>query len=124
MRFKTDGADRTALGGFTLTEVMIAVLLVATGVLAATAFLGSVARSSSLTEQATGAVALGQAKIESLLSQVYPTMTGGTDIVSGYTRVWSVSNSTSAARLTVRVNWTDAGGAPHEVKMYTLAAAP
>ena len=107
--------------GYTLTEVMIAFLVLIFGALSAALFLGSITRAGAFTQHATIAGALAADKIDSLQAGASTSLTGGTDTVENfYQRQWSLVTATSGAQLvTVTVTWGTAGGGDKAMTVYS-----
>jgi type IV pilus modification protein PilV len=130
--------------GFTLLEALIAMVVMALGLLAVAGLQITLGRNSELTRQRAEATRLAQEKMEELRSyQVLATTTGKTayaDIASSaassvssftsaasgataaalstntaYTRGWTVSDLGSGKWITLTVSWTDRIGDTHSV---------
>lgn len=116
-------ADRPARG-FTLVEALVALVVLAFGMIAIAGFQLSLSRHSDLAKQRTEATRLAQEKIEELRSfeQIgaaagkfaYADLATGTDTPATtsntvYTRNWTLSGSAADLwrTLTVSVSWTD-----------------
>lgn len=100
--------------GFTLIEIMIAVFLLTTALLATVALTTTIIKSNALSQTATTATTLAKDKIEDLKATAYASLSGGTDswnaagTASGtyYTRTWTVTGtSPNPKTITVTVNW-------------------
>lgn len=106
-------------GGFTLIEVMIAVLLTAITVIGVLGLFRVETRASSTSRRETEAAVLAQDKLEELRTEAAPTanLTGSDtpkDELSGlfpWTRTWSISVTTDPAvySIDVTVTWDDNG---------------
>ena len=112
--------NRHSCEGFTLGEVMVSLLLVVLAILSATLFFGTISRAADFTEKVTTGSELAQAKIEELIEGTYPSMASGEDTVPPYRRVWSVTNTSGMAEITVRAEWQDIGGHRRSVVLRTL----
>jgi type II secretion system protein I len=105
-------------GGFTLIEVMVAILLTALTVIGVLALYRVETRSSSFSRRETEAAVLAQDKLEELRTHVAAEETGSdtpTDQLLGasvFSRDWQVQTSTtdpSILDITVTVKWDDGG---------------
>jgi len=96
--------------GFTLAEIMVALLVVVLGILAFSQFLGTISRAAGFSRQMTEATALAQEKTEELLREQYATLAGGSDTVGDYRRQWSISNQAVRTSILVTVDWDDIDG--------------
>jgi Tfp pilus assembly protein PilV len=122
--------------GFALIEILVALLILAGGLLAVAKFDGLITQSYALAAQRTEAAMLGQQKIELLRSyssmSAYNAMANGNDAVTGtsavFTRTWSITrhSSTTAPQYTtvvLQVTWVDNGGDNQSVILTTNIAA-
>lgn len=99
IRFDSSRADR----GFTLVEVLIAIILFAIGLLSIASLVTAVIRSNALGKQITTATSLSQQKLEEYTYKGYSSCTTGTttdpfDTIPnfpGYKRVVTVSSPVS-----------------------------
>jgi type II secretion system protein I len=114
----TNRVEQRPQGGFTLIEVMVAILLTALTTIGVLALYRVETRSSSFSRRETEAAVLAQDKLEQLRTQVAGATTGSdtpTDQLLGtsvFTRSWTVEVSSSDASIldiTVTVNWDDGG---------------
>jgi hypothetical protein len=99
---------------------MVALFILVGGMIAASMFFASMARAARFTDSAIVATGLAQAKIEDLLEQTYPSMAGGSDISSVYTRNWTILHTNNLAYIGVTVSWTDAGGNTNSMTLGTI----
>lgn len=121
--------ERKPEGGFTLIEVMIAVLLTALTVIGVLGLFRVETRASSVSRRETEAAVLAQDKLEELRTEAAPTanVTGTDnpkDQLSGsttfWTRDWSITvDPLDAAvyKLDVTVSWDD-NGTPRSVTVH------
>jgi len=113
--------------GFTLIEVMVAMLLTALTVIGVLGLYRVETRASSFSRRETEAVVLAQDKLEDLRTQIAPTAAVAltqepspiTDQLTGavvFTRTWQVDVTSDPAvyKITVNVTWDD-GGIMHTV---------
>lgn len=125
-----------AVRGFTLLEVLVALVVLATGLLALAKFQGTLMQDNALSKQRTEATMYAQQKIEMLrsysLMSTYTGMTSGSDTITGtsssFTRTWTITpHSTSTApqytTVAVTITWTDNGGGNQSYTLNTNIAA-
>lgn len=119
--------------GFTLLEVLIAMVILSVGLLALARFQLTVIKGNTDSREITTAVVLAETKIEELMSGGFAALAAGedTDIdttgTAGgiFTRAWAVadySGSTNMKQITVTVTWTDQEGISHNVALNTVLA--
>jgi len=121
--------------GFTLIEVMIAILILAVGMMAMALLQISAIRGGAFANQVTQASIDGQDKIEELRNTDYAALAGGHDsVVSGngitYTRTWTVTESippgttgtpTSKMKtIDLTVSWMGPQGRTHRIEFSTI----
>ncbi len=104
-------------GGFTLLEVLIAMVIISVGALGLAMMQGSTAQANSFGNQLTQATTLGQSLIEKLSTTQLDQLTGsGTesdlneDGAPGgpFNRTWVVADNTDfSKRITVTVSWNN-----------------
>jgi prepilin-type N-terminal cleavage/methylation domain-containing protein len=108
--------------GFTIIEMLIAMVILSVAVLGIGSMVYSVMGSTSISKGMTVATTLMQDKMESLKNTVVSSLTTGSDAVQmgnvSYLRQWTVSPSANTRTITVTVNWNDRG--PHNVTTTTL----
>jgi type IV pilus modification protein PilV len=129
---------RTARG-FTLVEVLVALIVLAFGMMALAGFQTTLSANSDLAKQRTEATRLAQEKLEELRSfeQIasatgkfaYADLSTGNDTPAttsntAYARSWVFSGSAADAwrSTTVSVAWTDRGGEAHTVRLESVIA--
>jgi prepilin-type N-terminal cleavage/methylation domain-containing protein len=107
--------------GFTMIEVMVAILLTALTVIGVLGLYRIESRASSFSRRETEAAVLAQDKLEELRTQVAPasaSMTGSDSPIdeitatSIFSRSWSIEQSTSdnsVYNITVTVSWSEDG---------------
>ncbi len=114
--------------GFTLIEVMIAILILAVGMMAMALLQITAIRGGSFANQMTQASIYGQDKIEEIKNTAYASVTNGSDtITSGngvtYTRTWTVTNNSpysGSKTVNLTVSWTGPQGNNHSVQFSTI----
>ena len=93
--------------GFSLVEVMIAIVILTTGVLALAATSANVIRLTSLGNRLGGSAVIAEGRLELLRSQAAPTtptnacasLTSGSTVEGPYTETWTVTTPSGAAVL-------------------------
>lgn len=103
--------------GFTLLEVMVAVIILALGVASVTSFMIGLLRAGAFAGDVSTATALGEAKIEQVLEGEFHEIASGTDAVGRFTRTWTVSTNLAMKEIAVTVSWTDVGGRARQVAL-------
>ena len=110
--------------GFTMIELMIAVLLASIAMSGIIALFMSQNRASGVSRHMSEASALATDKLEKL--RTMSTATGSSDIVDAqgnagsanlYTRTWTVTAGTGYSDISVTVQWDD-NGATRTVQIY------
>jgi prepilin-type N-terminal cleavage/methylation domain-containing protein len=106
-------------GGFTLMELMIAMVVMLIGIAGIMMMLRNSVVASRYTRHVTEATVLGEDKIEALRTVASATVTSGEDAVDAlgyaveqapYTRTWNhVPAGDGTAELEVRVAWDEEG---------------
>lgn len=94
--------------GFTLVEVVVAMIILTVGILGLAASAASVGRLTTMGTQQARATNAGTAKIEELRSKGNcTTMAGGNDTwPGGFTRTWTTSLSSNVQTVTVTVTYS------------------
>jgi len=113
--------------GFTLLEILIAVVLLSVGMLAMGSFLGSFVNRNAANERMTTGTAMAEEKVEALRSQALSTdltaADGSTETLTAsggnYTRTWVINDTNNPHTITVTVAWVD-GETPRQVVLATL----
>jgi prepilin-type N-terminal cleavage/methylation domain-containing protein len=136
---------RTA-AGFTLIEVLIALLLVGAGLLAMSGLQSNLSRHTDLSRQRGEATLLAQAGMESLRHQSHlPTanlgltaqepqrnpLTSGSESIASdhfntrYTRLWTVQGDAADALrpVTVELHWSDREGTDQQLRLHSALPA-
>jgi prepilin-type N-terminal cleavage/methylation domain-containing protein len=117
-----------AARGFTLAEVVVAILLLTIGVLASASLTAALIRSNrGVTNRMLAAETL-QLKVEDLQSQGYEDLASGSDTATfgglTFTRSWTVTGESPAPNLktvTMTVTWSDRQG-DHSLSNQTIRA--
>ena len=115
--------------GFTLVEMIVAILLIGVGLMGLAAISSTVTRANVQSSALTAGSALAQERIERLRTEAYSAIVDGNDTreVDGvtYTRAWVVTNDTPAVGLktvAVTVSWNERGRA-HSTTLRTIRGA-
>lgn len=131
LTYRSPSGDR----GFTLVEALVALLVLAFGMLAIAGFQTTLSRNSDLAKQRTEAMRLGQQRIEALRSygnvQADATMFDYTEVVSGnstrttnttYNLVWTVTaNAVDTEKwINMQVSWADRTGTTQSVQLLSV----
>jgi prepilin-type N-terminal cleavage/methylation domain-containing protein len=98
--------------GFTLPEVMVALIVLCVALLGMAALTGSIVRAGALSRDRVEATTLAQSKIEELKNTGFSSMASGNDSQGAFTRTWTVSAGVPAANATTivtTVSWAWAG---------------
>lgn len=137
VRFLAAGINhpRRRAAGFTLVEVIIAVLILSGGILALMRFQGNMLSSSSASREHSEAVLIAQRKIEELRAYAalattpgvpaYADIATGTDTVAGKTgnfqRTWTVTDNSmpSYKQLDLSLTWTTSQGVNQSIALST-----
>lgn len=114
--------------GFTLIEVMIAILILAVGMMAMALLQVTAIRGGSFANQMTQASIYGQDKIEELKNTTYASIANGSDtITSGngvtYARTWTVTTDspyTGSKTINLTISWTGPQAQNHSVQFSTI----
>jgi type IV pilus assembly protein PilV len=112
--------------GFTLVEVMVALSILAFGLLTVAAMQLSGIRGNAFAAGMSEGTAVSQQAVETLLATPYASMANGNDTVIGsrgttFTRTWTVANpTTDYATIVVTTTYVDKGGQPRTVTLSTV----
>ena len=112
--------------GFTLIEAMVALAILAFGLLAVAAMQLNAIRGSAFAEGLSEATAESQQVVETLFGTPYASMAGGNDTVTGprgtvFTRTWAVANPTADyATVSVTTTYVDETGKARSVSLNTV----
>jgi prepilin-type N-terminal cleavage/methylation domain-containing protein len=112
--------------GFTLIEIVVAIVMLAFGVLASASLTAALMASNRGVTNRTRAVETSRLKVEDLQSVRYSQIRNGSDTatVGGVTfnRSWTVTDNSPMAntkRVTLTVTWTDRQGS-HSLSTQTI----
>lgn len=102
--------------GFTLVEMMVAIILIGIGLMGLAALSTTVTRAGVQSSSLTTGSALAQERIERFRLEPYASIAAGSDVRMAdgvpYTRAWTVATNDPAVGLktvTVTVSWTTRG---------------
>jgi type IV pilus modification protein PilV len=98
---RASGANARA--GFTLVELIVAMIVFAVGVLGLAATAASVTRLMGGASRQTIAAAIGQSRLERLRASPCSTLTNGADTTRGVVSVWTVQTVTRGVNVTETV---------------------
>jgi prepilin-type N-terminal cleavage/methylation domain-containing protein len=114
LRTLTGEAFGTRAGGFTLIEVMIALVILSVALLGLASLTVITAKTNSYGSHLTEASVFAQDKLEELRATRWEDITEGidSDQVSGstgidYTRRWGVNRNENLKMITISINWKD-----------------
>ena len=99
-------------GGFTLIEVLFAIVIMAFGILCLYRLQITSIQSVGYAKRLSEATNIAQDRIERLLSTDYDLLSSGSDTYNSYYVSWTVANNspvTNCKTLTVRVQWNQWG---------------
>ena len=124
---KTLNADNK---GFTLIEVMIAIVILSVGLLGMASLTVGIIKGNKFSNEVTTATTLGQDKMEDIRRTGYSSVAAETKAVlpspdDQYKREVTVTNNSPATdmkTMTVKVYWGGASKEDHNVEMKTILA--
>ncbi len=99
--------------GFTLLEVLIALVVLTVGLLGMAALTGSLVSAGALARDRVAATTLAQAKIEEFKNTTISSSVTGSDTHGTFARAWAVTNGSptaNTATVQVTVSWPWSGG--------------
>jgi len=107
--------------GFSLIEVMIAVVLLAVGMLAFAGIQIIAVRNMTYSKDYGKANTYAQQKIEEIKAMDWTSVTNGTDTLEGnrYTRTWAVTTQGDMKTVGVTVSWVDPSHGEKTLTFYT-----
>lgn len=107
--------------GFTLVEVMIALVLLAVGMLAFAGLEIIAIRNTTFSKDYGKANIYAQQKIEEIKAMNWLSVTNGTDTLESdrYTRTWTVTTQGDMKTVSVTVSWLDPSHGTKTLTFYT-----
>jgi type IV pilus modification protein PilV len=96
--------------GFTIVEVLVAILILSVGMLALAGTAAVVVRQTGSAARQTMAAAHAQSRFEQLRASPCAAMAGGADTLRGIVTAWTVTPVVRANDVTVTVTWPVSGG--------------
>lgn len=117
--------------GFSLLEMLITIIVLASGLLAIASMYGAILNANTLSKQRSEAVVLAEKKLEELRGQSYASLVSATDTVTAtsssgssanYQRSWTVtagSGGLSYKDVGVTVTWTDSKNQSQNIVLST-----
>jgi prepilin-type N-terminal cleavage/methylation domain-containing protein len=98
--------------GFTLLEVMVSMIIFATGLLMMVPMIVTSIKSNEIADMSTKAAHHIQAKIEEIKNT--HNFTSGYDHPDGMTRIWTIANEgPNLKKITIQMNWMDEDSLQH-----------
>jgi type IV pilus modification protein PilV len=107
---------RRAVGkraGFTLVELLVAMMVFAVGMLGLAATAGSVTRMMGGAKRQTIAAMVAQSRLERIRSSPCSTLLGGTDTVRGIVSAWTVTAVSRGVNVSETVTYRAARNTTH-----------
>ena len=98
---------RLAKRGFTLVELIIAIIILVVGVLGLASTAAVVMRQITASSMQTRAAMRGQSRLEALRSMPCANMVNGTATSAGITETWRVTVNARTATMVNVVTWTE-----------------
>ena len=98
-------APATSRGGFTIVELMVAMMVFGIGVLGLAATTATVARLMGSASRQTMAAAVAQSRIEKLRSTACASLASGSETVRGINSTWTVIVATRGDSITETVTF-------------------
>ena len=124
-----DRTLRGQQGGYTVVEVLIALLVLLIGMAGLLSLQLTAMKATGFSRHATEATVLGEDKLEDLRTAPVDSLTSGTDQVDAggtatdtglYTRTWTVTPGADTTTVTVEVAWLEQGADDFTITMTTL----
>ena len=110
-----------ARDGFTIVELLVALMIFAVGMLGLAATAGSVTRMMGGARRQVIAATVAQTRLERLRSSPCNSITSGTETTRGVTSTWTVSPVTRGVNITERVSFqTSKAGVRTRTYMTTI----
>ena len=129
MTRRGDRKRRGQQGGFTVVEVLIALLVLLIGMAGMLSLQLTALKATGFSRHATEATVLAEDRLEYLRTAPVASLTSGSDQVDAagvlvdtglYTRTWTVTPGTDTTTVTVEVAWQEQGADDFTITMTTL----
>lgn len=120
-----DAYPSVRTSGFTLIEVVIAVLVLTIGMSGVIGLTFWMVQSNAWSGAMTTASTLGEDKLEELRATPYADLADGNDSVAPFRRIWTVSGASNDFKcIEVEVEWTRHNDGVSRVNLSTLVSNP
>ena len=106
--------------GFTLMEVMVAVLLLGVTLAGSLGLLSWMVRANAFSARVTEAMTMNQAKIDELRELGFEEMAGGSDVLDRYRRSWVVTSWPGGKTIEVTTRWLSLSGVERSTRLITM----
>lgn len=117
-----DAPRLQARGGFTIVELLVALMIFAVGMLGLAATAGSVTRMMGGAKRQVIAATVAQTRLERLRSSPCASIAGGSDTTRGIASTWTVSAVTRGMNITETVRFQTSRGVTR-TRTYTTTIA-
>lgn len=120
------GKKARSRSGFTLTEIVIATMVVGIGVAGVMSLVVWMVRANDWSGDLSNASTLGQDKLEDLLDTSYLNIAGGSDTVDEFQRTWTINTSPSNTHKTINIHveWTRMDNQVSDVDLVSVLSNP
>lgn len=116
--------NRGSAAGFTLIEVMMASAVVAVAMMSVMGLVAWLSRASSWSTHMLQAGTAAVSVIEDLNEADYSTVGSGSDVVDGFTRVWTSTVSNRVKFVDVTVTWDGLEGGDKRMDFRSILSDP
>ena len=113
--------------GFTLVEILVAVVIFTTALLGVAGLTIVIIRGNTFSNMLTTATVLAQDKLEELQDTAYSALSDGSDTATqnniDYSRLWDIADNAPTAgmkRIEVTVRWQVLGKRQHQIVLRTI----
>lgn len=129
MKRRRDRKRRGQQGGFTVVEVMIALLVLLIGMAGMLSLQLTAMKATGFSRHATEATVLAEDRLEWLRTAPVASLVDGSDQVNAagdvvstglFTRTWTITPGTELTTITVSVTWLEQGADDYTISMSTL----
>lgn len=115
--------DSTSRRGFTLIEVLVALVVLSVALVAMIPMLLQSIRGNYFGKETTQSAAVCQDKLEELRRVPYASLAAGNDTVDGIDRKWEIADYGDLRGIEVTTEWTDGRGQKHTSRFFTVRAS-